>query len=314
MAWIDKPAIIGLSPMDGITDPAFRFVVDTIGKPEVLFTEFVSADGLSRNVKTLFRTFISHQTGTPLVAQLFGKNPDALAKAAILLRDYPISGIDINMGCPMRTVAFHGGGAGLIKTPKLAVSCIQAVKEALAGADWNIPVSVKTRTGIDKPITAQWIQTLITAKPDAIILHGRTLAQMYTGHADWSQIGIAAALCNTAGIPLFGNGDIKTIADARDKISFYRLRGVLIGRAAFGNPWVFCGVTPTAKDRFNALSMHLRAFETYMPDGNPLSLRKHCAWYTHGLANAKELRIAMMKLSTVSEMKEFVNTQLSLLR
>lgn len=314
MAWIDKPAIIGLSPMDGVTDPAFRYVVDTIGKPDVLFTEFVSADGLSRNVKKLFQTFVSHKTDTPLVAQLFGKNPDTMAKAALLLTDFPIAGIDINMGCPMRTVASHGGGAGLIKTPELAVSCIQAVKQALSSTHRDIPVTVKTRTGIDKPITGDWIQTLLTAKPDAIILHARTLSQMYTGHADWSQIGVAAALCNTAGIPLFGNGDIKTITDAKDKISFYRLRGVLIGRAAFGNPWVFSGTTPTPKERFEALLMHLTAFETYMTDGKPLSLRKHLAWYTHGLSNAKELRISVMTLSTVSEMKKFVSTQLSLLR
>lgn len=314
MAWIDKSALIGLSPMDGVTDPAFRFVVDTIGKPDVLFTEFVSADGLSRNVKKLFQTFASHTTNTPLVAQLFGKNPDALAKAALLLHPYPLAGIDINMGCPARTVAFHGGGAGLIKTPKLAVLCIQAVKQALSDVHWHIPVTVKTRTGIDKPITKEWISTLLSAKPSAIILHARTLSQLYTGHADWSQIGIAAALCNTASIPLFGNGDIKTITDARDKISFYKLRGVLIGRAAFGNPWVFSGITPTPRERFEAIAMHLEAFETYMPGGNPLSLRKHLAWYTHGLPNAKELRISAMTLSTVSEMKEFVISQLSLLR
>jgi len=144
---IKKP-IIGLAPMDGITDPAFRAIVDEVGHPDVLYTEFVSAEGLCRNPSRLLRTFTAHKTNTPLIGQLFGADPIAMQEAsAILFEKTSVNGIDINMGCPNRRVANHNGGAGLIKTPKKAIQLINAVKQAIKLSNKPIGISIKTRIG-----------------------------------------------------------------------------------------------------------------------------------------------------------------------
>jgi len=190
---IKKP-IIGLSPMDGITDPAFRAVVDVIGHPDILYTEFVSADGLVRNNK-LLRTFTTHKTKTPLVGQLFGKDPKAMEEAAhILIEQTPVVGIDINMGCPSHKVAQHGSGAALIRTPELAKTIVFKIRDVITKSKKPIGLSVKTRVGYDTAITTDWISFLTNLPIDAIALHGRTLKQQYGGRASWEEIQIAAEL------------------------------------------------------------------------------------------------------------------------
>ncbi len=301
--------IIGLAPMDGITDPAFRAVVDEVGHPSVLYTEFVSAEGLSRNPTRLLRTFTSHKTDTPLIGQLFSSDPIAMQEASsILLEKTTISGIDINMGCPARRVASHGGGAGLIKKPQDAIKLIESVRSAIRATDKSIGLSVKTRIGYDEIVTETWIKTLLEAQPDAIALHGRTLKQMYTGKANWDEIHKASLLAKQTHTLLLGNGDILSLNEARQKAKTYTPDGVLIGRASFGNPWVFSLTIPDTKTRIQTAMRHITLFTQLTPDANPLSLRKHLGWYVKGLPDASLVRKHIMKLSEPKDMLDFLSS------
>lgn len=297
---ISKP-ILGLSPMDGITDPAFRAVIDTIGHPTVLFTEFVSADGLCRN-QHLLRTFQSHKTTTPLIGQLFGKDPKAMEEAAaILIEKTTISGIDINMGCPSPKVAHHGGGAALIQSPKRAKDIILAVKKTIVKSKKSIGLSVKTRIGYDTIVTPQWISFLSELPIDAISLHGRTLKQHYTGRANWDELALAATISKKNNILLFGNGDITSLSEANEKIHRYTPDGVLIGRGCLGNPWIFTSHTPTPVERIDAAIYHCQYFQSLTPTESPLTLRKHLGWYVKSMEHAKEFRSKLITITSVEE-------------
>lgn len=221
---LSKP-IVGLSPMDGVTDAAFRYIVDKYGKPDILFTEFTSAEGLERGAVSLLNAFVYHQTQTPTVAQIFGANPKSFYTAAFIISELGFDGIDINMGCPDKNVAKHGGGAGLILDPKRAQEIIIETKKGVT--DWSegrtmedihmhsnimrwikdyqkahniiptrriLPISVKTRIGYDKVVTEDWIKSLLEVEPVNISIHGRTLKQLYSGKADWEEIGKAAEI------------------------------------------------------------------------------------------------------------------------
>lgn len=332
-----KKPIIGLSPMDGVTDAAFRFVADKYGKPSVLLTEFTNVEGIVRGVTHLMQAFIHHKTDTPTVAQIFGTEVDAFYKSAFALCEMGFSGIDINMGCPDKHIAKKGGGAGLILQPKKAQKIIKEIKRAITewrngrtleevGLHENIiyfvrefqkktglipkrkllPVSVKTRIGYDKIVTPWWIQTLLDAEPVAISVHGRTLEQLYTGYSNWEEIGKAATLAHKTETILLGNGDIRSLIDAHQKIKKYGTDGALIGRAAFGNPWVFTDKIPTTADLFTVLLEQCEKFYELTPSLNFLTLRKHMVWYSRGFDHAAETRSRLMKASNVEDVRTIV--------
>ena len=232
-----KKPIIGLAPMDGVTDAPMRFITAKYGKPDVIFTEFVSADGIKHGAKRLLRDFKFDEIERPVVAQLFGGDPEAFFEVAKLIIKMGFDGVDINMGCPARKVAGRGEGAGLIKDPDLAARIIAAVKK---GVDGKIPVSVKTRIGYDQADQGWW-QFLASQDLAAVTMHGRTFKQLYQGKADWEVIARAATLIKQSGTIFLGNGDVESIPDAHEKIEKYGVDGVLIGRAVQGNPWVFSG-------------------------------------------------------------------------
>jgi tRNA-dihydrouridine synthase len=167
--------------MDGITDAPFRWITDIYGKPDIIYTEFVSVKGLILGKPAIQRMLIRHQTKTFTVAQFFGCEPEYFYQAAQVALEKEFDGIDINMGCPDKSVFNRGGGAGLILRPELAKEIILSVKKAVEG---RIPVSVKTRTGYRNHETKEWISNLLEAEPDLICLHGRTFAQKYSGLAD----------------------------------------------------------------------------------------------------------------------------------
>ncbi len=269
--WNNLPQpIIGLSPMDGITDQPFRYITKKYGRPDVIFTEFIAAEGVAHNALKLFRGLIFDETQRPIVAQIFGKEPAAFRTTAFILCYLGFDGIDLNMGCPAKNVSQHGAGAALIQTPKLAQEIIRAAQAGVQ--DWvdgkslrdfpelkqktrdliekrhqtlpvvyqqrtPRPVSVKTRIGYDQPIIAQWLPYLLEIQPAAISIHGRTLKQGYGGRADWSAIGEAVKLAQGSGTLILGNGDLSTPDDIAQRVAETNVDGVLIGRATFGNPW-----------------------------------------------------------------------------
>lgn len=339
--WDTEP-LIGLAPMDGVTDAAFRYIVDMVGKPDLLLTEFVAVEGVTAGANKLLEGFVYHQTETPTIAQIYGTEPEAFYKAALIVATLGFDGIDINMGCPDKSVSGRGAGAGLIRTPERAKQIVRSVKQAVQ--DWSegqsmenagirpkvteavhsmikkynynatrriLPVSVKTRIGFETPTTKEWISHLLETEPVNITVHGRTLKQMYTGFADWEQIGLAAATAKGTKTNVMGNGDIKSREDALQKIKQYNLHGVLIGRATFGNPWIFTGEEIDYKTRLRTGLEHCRAFEKLLPEGNFLSLRKHMAWYCRGFDHSAEMRARLMTIKSAKEVEEIVNPIIS---
>jgi len=217
------------------------------------------------------------------------------------------------MGCPDKSVFHKGAGAGLILQPKLAKEIIFSVKKAVKDGKEkfnikkNITVSVKTRTGYKTPQTKEWISNLLEAEPDVICIHGRTFAQKYSGLADWSQIKIASDLAKSTKTKIFGNGDIKSRNQALEKIKEYNLAGVLIGRAALGNPWIFKGITPTTEERFKVLLEHCKKFVELFPTANLSIMRKHLAWYVKDFPHAAEVRNELMQVNNVEDVKKILS-------
>ncbi len=271
--WRNLPRpIIGLSPMDGVTDACFRSVVASQGRPDVTFTEFTHVHDVCRGPEICLESLIYSDVERPIVAQLYGKDPDLFYQAAQVVCELEFDGLDINMGCPSKSVAASGSGAGLIRTPELARSIVQAAKRGID--DWAngqtleqaglkqtrieafqrlnrrrgniapiarriLPLSVKTRVGYEEVTVEAWLETLLEEQPTAISLHGRTLKQMYRGSADWSAIARAAAMARGSGTLLLGNGDIHSPWDVVSRVRETGVDGVLVGRAALGAPWFF---------------------------------------------------------------------------
>lgn len=332
-----KKPIIGQAPMDGVTDASFRFITDKYGQPDLLFTEFTSVEGIAHGIDRLLVAFIHHKTSTPTLAQIYGFNPQLFYQATIVAAELGFNGVDINMGCPDKSVTKGGAGAGLIRDPQRAKEIILMTKKGLQ--DWSegvridkinlhenilrfvkeyqnkykvtnsrrvLPVSVKTRIGFDKIVTTDWIAHLLETKPSAITIHGRTLQQMYTGLADWQEIGKATQLAKGSGVLILGNGDIKTYEDAWKKIKEYNTAGVLIGRASFGNPWIFQNKQVSFAQRLDVALEHCRKFNEFTPDLYFLSLRKHLAWYCKGFDHAAETRVKLMQVNNLEEVEKIV--------
>ena len=308
-----KP-IIGLAPMDGITDSPFRWITDIYGKPDIIYTEFVSVKGLILGKPAIQRMLLHHKTKTTTIAQFFGCEPEYFYQAALMALEKGFDGVDVNMGCPDKSVFRRGGGAGLILQPKLAKKIILSVKKAIKEGikkfkiKKNITVSVKTRTGYKTPQTKDWISNLLEAEPDVICLHARTFAQKYSGLADWSQIGIAADLAKKTKTKIFGNGDIKNREQALERIKEYDLAGVLIGRAALGNPWVFKGIIPTTEERFKVLLEHCKKFVKFFPSADLSIMRKHLAWYVKDFPHAAEVRNELMQVNSIEDVKKIISS------
>lgn len=334
MFWkkLEKP-VVGLAPMDGVTDAVFRYMVCRLSRPSFVMTEFVNVEGLARGAVKKIPAFIFSEEERPIVAQIFGVEVDSFYKAAVLVCALGFDGVDINMGCPAKKVEKKGSGAGLIQTPELARDIIWAVKRGVA--DWangvsleeagvhhlvieecsavgkrrKIPVSVKTRIGYDKPITEEWIGQILEAGVDVVSLHGRTLKQMYGGEADWEEIGKAASICRKAGVMIIGNGDVKSMEDAEVKIREFGVDGVMVGRAVMGNPWFFSGDTPGVEDRIGAAKNHLKYFEKFLGEHLAFhTVKKHLAWYLKGFDGARELRMKLMQTESVAEAIELINS------
>ncbi len=228
--------------MADVTDAAFRRIIAKYGKPDVMWTEFVSVDGLcSIGREKLLPDLWYTQAERPIVAQIFGCNPENFYKAALLIKELGFDGIDINMGCPMKNIEHQHAGATLMKDPQLAVKIVQETKRG-AG---KLPVSVKTRLGYNKVMIEEWILPLLDAEPAALTIHARTRKEMSKVPAHWDILGdvvekIHAQYTTSRNRPIIiGNGDVKDMDDAYDKVKQYGVDGVMLGRAIFGNPWLF---------------------------------------------------------------------------
>lgn len=229
--------------MADVTDPAFRRIIAKYGKPEVMWTEFVSADGLAHPSarEKLIKDLAFTEAERPIVAQLFSSNPENMRAAAQLCAELGFDGVDINMGCPDRTIEKQGCGSAMIKTPEKAVAIIRAAQQGIIDAGKQIPLSVKTRVGYTKEIIDEWIPVLLNENIAALTIHARTRKDLSKVPANWNYVTRVVKLRDELApdTVILGNGDVVDMADGLEKAKQTGCDGIMIGRAVFGNPWVF---------------------------------------------------------------------------
>lgn len=319
-----KTPFFVLAPMADVTDCAFREIIakysrhgEVGGGPDVFWTEFVSADGLSFGGKDILIRDLEFTEGErPIVAQLFTSNPETMFKAAQLAAELGFDGIDINMGCPDRSIEKQGAGAAHIKDAQRAKEVIRA---AQAGAP-HLPVSVKTRIGYNKIEWQTWLTEVLSTGIPALTVHLRTRKEMSLVPAHWELMSeIVAFVRKKTGDPkqggtlVLGNGDVKNIAEARQKVLETGCDGVMLGRAIFGNPWLFdetCDVTKlTLREKFRVMIEHTKLFEKKLGDiKNFAIMKKHYKAYVNGFDGAKELRMKLMEQPTALDIEREVET------
>ncbi|MBI2816849.1 MAG: tRNA-dihydrouridine synthase [Acidobacteria bacterium] len=297
---LQRPIMV-LAPMADVTDPAFRRIVAKYGKPDVLWTEFVSADGLfSSGYDVLIKELEFTEPERPIVAQFFTSDPNMMGKAASLARQLGFDGVDINMGCPDKHIVRRGGGAHLIKCPQLAQEIIRAAQQG-AG---DLPVSVKTRIGWNKNELETLLPALLEPEPALITIHARTRSEMSSVPARWEHVKRAVEIRNEqrSNTFIFGNGDVTSVADGLRKVVETGCDGVMIGRAIFGNPWLFAKQPPAnlPQMRLEVLVEHTKVYAELLPHKPFAIMKKHYQAYVTGWAGAKELRGKLMNAKTAS--------------
>lgn len=334
-----KKPIIALAPMDDVTDAAFRFIIAKYSKyggqdidytrqvseqdgaslargataELVMFTEFVSVAGLcSSGREKLLPILWYTDYERPIVAQIFGSNPKQFYEAAQLLAELGFDGIDINMGCPENKIEKQDGGAALIQQPELAQRIIVETKRGAGG----LPVSVKTRLGYNT-ITLDWLRAILEAEPATLTVHLRTRKELSAVPAHWDMMQDIVALrdkiyCKKKTRPLIiGNGDVQSVSEARDKCGQYGCDGVMLGRAVFGNPWLFesrgQGIPPSLNEKLRVMLEHAYLFEKLFTGIKGFDvMKKHLHSYVSGFDGAKELRMRLMACKNADEVAEIV--------
>ncbi len=330
-----KKKVLALAPLDGYSDCAFREISKKYGSPDLIFTEFVSSHGLVENISKLVNVFRYSEFQRPIIAQLSGNNPRYIHEASLIVLELGFDGIDINMGCPSKNVSSNGSGADLIRNPKKAVSIINTVNKAreeykkgdkilnirekeeilnrvnkwkvMVKKDRKITISVKTRIGYDKDNVERWIGHLIETNIDFISIHARTHKQKYKGKANWDAIKKAVEKSN---VPIIGNGDVKNRKDIDRMFNETGCKGVMIGRAAIGNPWIFDRGFSKGEN-FNKVKEvaleHAELFSKLKGDGRFYEMRKHLLSYFKNFKGAKNLRSKVARMKNIEELKKLLN-------
>ncbi len=286
-----------LAPMAGISDGAFRLLLREHGL-QFAVTEMISSRGIVFDNKKTMEFLNRKKEDYPLSVQIFGNEPEVMAKAAKKIEEMGVAEvIDINMGCPARKIFSNSDGSSLMKDEKRAAKIVEEIKKRV-----KLPVSVKCRIGIDDESInlLSFVKTIESAGADFIAVHGRTKKQMYSGEANWEIIGEAKSLLS---IPLIGNGDITSLAGAKEKMSTYGVDGVMIGRGFRGNPFLIENGTVSIEEKINVMRRHLELMIEEKGEKRALiEFRKHIVWYTKGMRGGSKFR---SRLSTLSSLDEF---------
>jgi nifR3 family TIM-barrel protein len=294
------------APMEDVTDAAFRRHIARFGRPSVMFTEFTSADGLvlapEKGQEVLRAKLIYSERERPIVAQLFSAVPERMEKAAMIVADLGFDGIDINMGCPDKAVEKSGCGAALIKNPDVARELIRAAKRGGKG----IPVSVKTRMGYNSDEMDTWLPVLFVEEPANLTLHLRTRKEMSLVPAHWDVASRLVEIRDRVSPQTLvtGNGDVTDLNDAREKARQTGVDGIMLGRAIYGNPWLYAdrATPPTPEERIKALAEHIRLFDELLgKTSNYATMKKHFKAYISGWDHAKDLRVQLMETTNAAE-------------
>lgn len=310
----EKPVL--LAPMEDVTDPAFRLMCKKFGA-DMVYTEFVSADALIRSVsKTLLKLNISDEE-RPVAIQIYGKDTEAMVEAARIVEQAKPDILDLNFGCPVKRVAGKGAGSGLLQNIPKMLEITRAVVNAV-----RIPVTVKTRLGWDAEhkIIVPLAEQLQDCGIEALTIHGRTRAQMYTGEADWTLIGEVKNNPRMR-IPIIGNGDVTTPQRAQECFDRYGVDAIMVGRASFGRPWIFKEIKhflQTGEElpplsfqwRMDVLRQEVKDSVALLDERRGiLHVRRHLAASPlfKGIPNFRDTRIAMLRAETLEELNAILN-------
>ncbi|MCB0334924.1 MAG: tRNA-dihydrouridine synthase [Bdellovibrionales bacterium] len=301
-----------LAPMEDVTDSVFRRLVGECAAPDVYFTEFTSADGLC----SVGEQYVAHRLSftteeQPLVAQIWGNNPEHYVKTCKRLKDMGFKGIDINMGCPVSKIVKDGACSALIDNPSLAQELYLAAKE---GAQ-DIPVSIKTRLGFRTWKTHEWASFLLSLEPEVLTIHGRIAKEMSEKPARWDEIAEVVRLRNDMNVStlIIGNGDVQSYEQVQEYHKQYDVDGVMIGRGIFKNLYVFQPNLElqgqSMQEKLRLLLRHAELHEQYWQGQKPYRvLKKYFKIYTKGFARASELRCLMMETSSYDELRSLISS------
>ena len=310
----EKPVL--LAPMEDVTDPSFRLICREQGA-DMVYTEFVSADALIRNINATTRKLTINNAERPAAIQIYGKEVGPMVEAARIAEAAGPEVLDINFGCPVKKVASKGAGSGMLRNIPLLLEITRAVVDAV-----KIPVTVKTRLGWDcnNKIIVELAEQLQDCGIQTLTIHGRTRSQMYTGEADWTLIGEVKNNPRMR-IPIIGNGDITTPEKLAEYYNRYGVDGIMVGRASIGAPWIFkemkhflrhgVAIEPiSASEKLNLLRRQIReSIDRIDEYRGILHIRRHLAATPlfKGIPNFRETRIAMLKASTFAELDAILN-------
>lgn len=300
-----------LAPMAGVTDLPFRLLCREQGCG-LLYTEMVSAKAILYQNKNTFALLKMEPSEHPIALQLFGSEPEVMAEAAVMLEREPFDILDINMGCPVPKIVNNGEGSALMKNPKLAQEIVSAVAKAV-----KKPVTVKFRKGFTEDCinAAEFAKVLEFAGAAAVAVHGRTRQQYYSGRADWDSI---RQVKEAVSIPVIGNGDVTSPESAQRMLLETGCDGVMIGRGARGNPWLFRQIReyldtgaydhgPSLQEIKEMIVRHGRLNLSYKGEYTGIrEMRKHVAWYTAGLPNSAVLRNEVNHVENFRELSDLI--------
>ncbi|ACJ75224.1 NifR3 family protein [Thermosipho africanus Ob7] len=281
---------IGLAPMAGVTNWSFRKLCFGFGA-EFAYTEMISAESVIRNLKINEYYFPKPEEKDKVAIQIFGSDPFVMAKAASMLENMG-AWIDINAGCPVKKVVKKGAGSALLKDLNRLKNIIMQVKSAV-----SCKVSVKVRIGFEKDEFEKIYDTVVDAGADMIAVHGRTAKQMYSGKATWN-------IKNKGYIPLYINGDIHSLSDAKRAMEISKADGVLIARASIGKPWVFNDKPPSLSEIKKIILYHIDLLYSEIGERAAQEFRKFVAGYTKNLPNSRQFRAKVMKINDVETLKK----------
>ncbi|MBA3260312.1 MAG: tRNA dihydrouridine synthase DusB [Gemmatimonadales bacterium] len=299
-----------LAPMAGVSEPPFRQICRAMGA-DVVLSEFLSSEAIRRRIRNTLEGAEFEEIERPIGIQIYGADPNAMAEAAALITEhYRPEFIDINFGCPVKKVVRRNGGSGCLRDLDLVDRIIRAVVGAT-----HLPVTVKTRSGWDDerrdPVAIAL--RMQDAGARAFTLHARTRTQMFAGRANWDEI---ARVVDALDIPVIGNGDVTTASDIVRMRNHTGCAGIMVGRGAFGNPWLFrdgqallAGLplppAPGAGERFAVALDHARLALRLQGEGRKtvVEFRKHLGWYTRGLHGASELRQRLFQIESIAEVE-----------
>ena len=303
-----------LAPMADVTDAAFRSMFAKYGKPDVTWTEFVSADGLvSGGREVLKYDLLYSEKERPIVVQLFSSNPIKMREAAMYVANLGFDGIDVNMGCPDKSVEKQGAGAAMMKDMEKARAIIKAVKDGIKDSkNKNVSISVKTRIGYSKNQISEWIPFLLSQDLDALTIHARTRKEMSLVPARWEHVKEVVEIKNKMGVKtkIIGNGDVRDLKHGYDLAKETGCDGIMIGRSVFGNPWIFSRreKIPTIEQKLKAMLEHTKLYEKLLGKvKNFANMKKHYKAYVNGFDGAKELRVKLMETQSYKEVEKIVS-------